>query len=162
MTFWNYLTFSPELEFVKSSCDGWYLRKKAFQFWREIWIQVSRFSPDLVSLFVGDSDHHWKWMQFSKKSCGQKLFFYLEIWIIQLTWILHAPLRRRRKVWKSRGEHYYLNVWRKSISFNFRGGVGEWAHTQFGPKTTLAPHSLWPQAYFGPRHISAQGVLRPQ
>ena len=35
------------------------------------------------------------------------------------------------------------------------------AHTQFGPKTTLAPHSLWPQGYFGPRHISAREILPP-
>ena len=31
----------------------------------------------------------------------------------------------------------------------------EMAHTQFGPKTSLAPHSLWPQGYCDPRHISA-------
>ena len=33
------------------------------------------------------------------------------------------------------------------------------AHTQFGSKTTLASHSLWPQAYLGLRHILARGIL---
>jgi hypothetical protein len=27
---------------------------------------------------------------------------------------------------------------------------------------SLAPKQLWPQAYFGSRHISARGILRPQ
>ena len=36
------------------------------------------------------------------------------------------------------------------------------AYTQFGPETSLAPHSLMPRAYFGPKHTSAWRILRPR
>jgi hypothetical protein len=35
------------------------------------------------------------------------------------------------------------------------------AHSTSGLTPSLAPRPLWPQAYFDPRHISAQGILRP-
>ena len=36
------------------------------------------------------------------------------------------------------------------------------AHTQFGPMTTLAPHSLWPQAYFGSNNTLARKYFAKQ
>ena len=35
------------------------------------------------------------------------------------------------------------------------------AHTQFGPKNTLAPSILRPEVHFGPRNTSAPIILRP-
>ena len=35
-------------------------------------------------------------------------------------------------------------------------------YTQFGLETSLAPHSLWPGAYFSPKHTSARKILWPR
>ena len=57
--------------------------------------------------------------------------------------------------------HKKLSMLKKFEYARTKFWESRWTRQKCCPKTTLAPHLLWPQTYFSRRHNSAQGILRP-
>ena len=111
------------------------------------------------------------WKLFNQTSFINEYIFYLTIFLEEEP----ANERSRSKSpssssngTKTSGGDHKPRPLRRSLSMQHRASKVRLALTQQGRRnwgcrltTSLAPRPVWPQAYFGSRHISARGIIWP-